>query len=181
MFSGKLPRTASSEVLLSLRWLLPTAFRRLNQAEWSLDRPACLFRLRYDCAMQLSKSLIRRQTDVDAYFSLRYVFSGHLIHHKMTARFVCWLSTVKNHCFPSRIEGFVSTSAKFNDGAAFDAPLCKSAPRCCLPVRSTPTPRRFARGPPAAQSLKGISPIAWGCHSAAPATPGHRPPHTTQL
>jgi hypothetical protein len=42
-------------------------------------------------------------------------------------------------------------------------------------------PRHFAHQPPAAQSLKGISPIAWGCHSAAPATPGHRPPRTTQL
>ena len=42
-------------------------------------------------------------------------------------------------------------------------------------------PRHFAHQPPAAQSLKGISPIAWGCHSAAPATPGHRPPPTTQL
>jgi hypothetical protein len=45
----------------------------------------------------------------------------------------------------------------------------------------TDTPRRFALRPPAAQSLKGISTIAWGCHSAAPATPGHRFPPTTQL
>jgi hypothetical protein len=42
-------------------------------------------------------------------------------------------------------------------------------------------PRRLAHQPSPAQSLKGISTIAWGCHSAAPATPGHRPPPTTQL
>ena len=35
--------------------------------------------------------------------------------------------------------------------------------------------------PPPAQSLQGISTIAWGCHSAAPATPGCRPPHSAQL
>ena len=45
----------------------------------------------------------------------------------------------------------------------------------------TDTPRRVAIRPPAAQSLKGISTIAWGCHSAAPATPGRRLPPTTQL
>jgi len=44
-----------------------------------------------------------------------------------------------------------------------------------------PNPRRLANQPPAAQSLQGISTIAWGCHSAAPATPGRRPPPTTQL
>jgi hypothetical protein len=32
-----------------------------------------------------------------------------------------------------------------------------------------------------AQSLQGISTIAWGCHSAAPATPGCRAPNSTQL
>ena len=32
-----------------------------------------------------------------------------------------------------------------------------------------------------AQSLKGISTIAWGCHSAAPATPGQRLPTSAQL
>jgi len=32
-----------------------------------------------------------------------------------------------------------------------------------------------------AQSLQGISTIAWGCQSAAPATPGCRPPHSAQL
>jgi hypothetical protein len=42
-------------------------------------------------------------------------------------------------------------------------------------------PRHFAHQPLAAKSLKGISPIAWGCYSAALATPGHRPPRTTQL
>ena len=43
-------------------------------------------------------------------------------------------------------------------------------------------PRAISNSDPrAAQSLKGISTIAWGCHSAAPATPGHRPPPTTQL
>jgi hypothetical protein len=32
-----------------------------------------------------------------------------------------------------------------------------------------------------AQSLQGISTRAWGCQSAAPATPGCRPPHSGQL
>jgi hypothetical protein len=32
-----------------------------------------------------------------------------------------------------------------------------------------------------AQSLQGISTRAWGCQSAAPATPGYRPPHSGQL
>jgi hypothetical protein len=36
-----------------------------------------------------------------------------------------------------------------------------------------PNPRRFARRPPAAQSLRGISTRAWGCPSAASATPGY--------
>ena len=35
--------------------------------------------------------------------------------------------------------------------------------------------------PRTAQSLQGISTVAWGCHSAAPATPGHRPPPTIQF
>jgi len=35
--------------------------------------------------------------------------------------------------------------------------------------------RRMPKTSLHAQSLKGISTIAWGCHSAAPATPGRRP------
>jgi hypothetical protein len=46
--------------------------------------------------------------------------------------------------------------------------------RVRLPRRQTPTGLH-------AQSLQGISTIAWGCHSAAPATPGDRPPTSAQL
>jgi len=41
--------------------------------------------------------------------------------------------------------------------------------------------RRMPKTSLHAQSLKGISTIAWGCRSAAPATPGSRSPISTQL
>ena len=111
--------------------------------------------------------------------------SGDLIHHPHEADGVSWrlgalgLATdLLHHGHKVRGVGLGSEclTPEVTAQDLDEAELVATTGPTNLEVRRhspVPNPRRFARRPPAAQSLRGISTRAWGCPSAASATPGY--------